>query len=338
MQSLRTLAGFSATIGDYYLSRDSVKPNEKLLNLVYPLDDIKLQMEEHNEVPQSSQNFLSFMKLSATCLLQDAVVLMDKPFFKDLYIWKHPLFKSEEFTSFARELKGVMTDKLPPGELLLKQCLPAIHSNFERNLNVNMDMHRKTHTQMQEMNSSQIKLLTSLADIANGNLAGSMLKGIGHAFQLAAEAASEELSESESSNESEDSNSAGTEERPSKRTKIQEKSKILEYTLSQRLKTVADVWREYTCGLGGYPPVKEIEKEYGTGWRKSNTATQQWTRRKSIYNEVNYYIKEKNLSESSAVAKVEELRGDLSLFKLHGKLRKIQVMRDTTKKNRQASA
>jgi hypothetical protein len=175
MQSLRTLSGFSATIGDYYIQRDLIQPDDKLLNKVFPIKKIENQLENAS-VPESAANFLSFLKLIAKVFLQDSAVLMKTDNFKQLNLFSHPLFKSDDFKSFASDLNTSIIRSLPPGELMLKQCLPCIHSTFDRNLQVNVDLHSKTLTKLEQLENKQNQLFVKVNNISNGSVAAPVLQ------------------------------------------------------------------------------------------------------------------------------------------------------------------
>ena len=50
--------------------------------------------------------------------------------------------------------------------------------------------------------------------------------------------------------------------------------------------TVADLWREWTVGLGGGPAVSDLERAWKRKWRKSNTETKFFSRRKVIIDHI----------------------------------------------------
>lgn len=85
------------------------------------------------------------------------------------------------------------------------------------------------------------------------------------------------------------------------------------YKLSRRIKTVRDVWKEYKVGLFGGPAVEDLEKNFGTGWRKDRTESRYFCRRKKIYDEVQKVSREKNIPLAQAVESVEERRLNLKL-------------------------
>lgn len=55
--------------------------------------------------------------------------------------------------------------------------------------------------------------------------------------------------------------------------------------MSRSINTVSDLIREWTIGLGGNLPVKELEQTWGTAWRKCRTESKFFSRRKPIFDE-----------------------------------------------------
>ncbi|KAI9917201.1 hypothetical protein PsorP6_013133 [Peronosclerospora sorghi] len=48
---------------------------------------------------------------------------------------------------------------------------------------------------------------------------------------------------------------------------------IPQYRLSRTIVSVTDLHREYDEGLGGQMAVKDLEAQFGTAWRRNNTAS-----------------------------------------------------------------
>ena len=58
------------------------------------------------------------------------------------------------------------------------------------------------------------------------------------------------------------------------------------YRLSRRVTTVPDLWREWTVGFAGSPPVQALNNQWGSLWRKGPGETQYYCTRKVIINEI----------------------------------------------------
>lgn len=86
------------------------------------------------------------------------------------------------------------------------------------------------------------------------------------------------------------------------------------FTMSREVKTVPDLWREYTVGLEGQPPVRSVyegsEKKRKKGKRfKDDSERKFYRRRKRVLDLVETLIK-KGIPEDQAAKRVEKLRED----------------------------
>jgi hypothetical protein len=81
-----------------------------------------------------------------------------------------------------------------------------------------------------------------------------------------------------------------------------------EYTLSRRLRTVVEVWREYEDGLSGGPAVQRLELEHGTAWRKDRMESKYFSRRKVLYDEVQSIAAVNAIPSREAAAMLEQRR------------------------------
>lgn len=57
------------------------------------------------------------------------------------------------------------------------------------------------------------------------------------------------------------------------------------YRLSRDVRTIPDLWKEWTIGLGCLPPIDELDRLYGSRWRTGNEI-QYYSTRKRIVDEI----------------------------------------------------
>jgi Transcriptional activator of glycolytic enzymes len=57
------------------------------------------------------------------------------------------------------------------------------------------------------------------------------------------------------------------------------------YKLSRQVRTVTDLWKEWTVGLAGQPSVERLDNDYGSSWR-TGAERQYYSSRKVIVDEV----------------------------------------------------
>lgn len=99
------------------------------------------------------------------------------------------------------------------------------------------------------------------------------------------------------------------------------------YTLNRKIVTVTDVWREYNVGLPGCPAVKDLERDYGTNWRKLEHESKYFRRRNEIYTAIKRKAEDENKSCEIAAERLEETRKrcKLSLHKLRVQIKSRQT-------------
>ncbi|OWY90243.1 hypothetical protein PHMEG_00041720 [Phytophthora megakarya] len=79
--------------------------------------------------------------------------------------------------------------------------------------------------------------------------------------------------------------------------------------MSRQIDTVTAAWQEWSIGFLAKPPVKEMEKAFGTQWRKNNTDTQYFYRRKPLYEAIELAkLEEPHVDEREIVADFEGRR------------------------------
>ncbi|KAA8900565.1 transcriptional activator of glycolytic enzymes-domain-containing protein [Sphaerosporella brunnea] len=89
-----------------------------------------------------------------------------------------------------------------------------------------------------------------------------------------------------------------------------------EYKLSRSIKTVNELWQEWTKGLApDQPSVVYLESTYGPKWRSTQAERKFYSRRKVIIEEVRKLI-DQGRTEWDAISDVDEWRGGRSLDKL----------------------
>ncbi len=57
------------------------------------------------------------------------------------------------------------------------------------------------------------------------------------------------------------------------------------YLLSRDVRTIPDLWKEWTIGLGYLPPIDELDRLHGSRWRTGNEI-QYYSTRKRIVDEI----------------------------------------------------
>ena len=89
------------------------------------------------------------------------------------------------------------------------------------------------------------------------------------------------------------------------------------YKMARYVRTVADLWREWTEGLGSNPAVRRLEEAYGARWRTSQSERMFFGRRLVIIREIER--RSGSCSEAKAIDDLDRIRvGELKNGSLHG--------------------
>lgn len=96
---------------------------------------------------------------------------------------------------------------------------------------------------------------------------------------------------------------------------------------------MTEVWQQWTVGLAGDPPFRDLEAQYEHRWRPQDTASRTlWSRRRKVIDAVITRIRQRGMTEEEAVEDLERWRGDNTLYKLHKRL--TELASESSKKRR----
>jgi len=338
---LRTMAGFKP--GDhknYYLPRAAINPPESLVRALWPWVDAWLvwfqqedactkDMDPILDLPPlpplvqagkqhvdtndlAAQGFLKLLQQLRTVLLQDAVFLqIEMPSHS---MWKHPLFQRSDFKQFAQELLQSVCTTETPYEIQLQQSVPAIAdriTNTEQSL-------------QQTMSSNQLQLLDYLRtissqvnDLTSGRISFTVrANGLESGLELEQPTLAIDSVKSTKMQEIEPENMDIIQEQP-QQASLASFTQMPSYKLSRTIKTVRELWAEWTIGLNGQPAVQALEQQYGAKWRSDSKERVMFGRRKIIIDEI-YARAKDGTSVMKAVEALEliQARMKCSLAKL----------------------
>jgi hypothetical protein len=133
---LRTMAGFEARPGSFYLARATHQPPDALLREVWPWveeweERVRLRGEGRNwenggldQDDVAAKKFLQLLRYLRVVLLQDLAVL--QPRFPGLPHFGSPLFSRPEWREFAAVVQATNGDENLPRNVLLERSVPEV--------------------------------------------------------------------------------------------------------------------------------------------------------------------------------------------------------------------
>jgi hypothetical protein len=280
--ALRALAGFSACGGAFFLKRATVEIPSALLDAVFPA----LAKWEGVQVADiAGQGFLKLMAYLRSVLLQDAAMLESE--FPTHLLWSHALFKSttfQEYTCAVREATRTVPDAVIDS---VQAALPVMTNVYKSGMEYVNDRLSQIDRRLGVLEGRLISM--------DGKIDGIITNGFKIVFNTPS--TPEDISAGHPSNG------------------VPSGSSPLEYKLSRSLKTVRDVWMEYTAGVNGGPAIRQLEQQHGNRWRKDETERRFFSRRKVYYDAIALASSELNISVDQVVTLLgaHQAKGKMSL-------------------------
>jgi len=75
--------------------------------------------------------------------------------------------------------------------------------------------------------------------------------------------------------------------------------------MCRAIRTVEDLWREWTVGLQGQPSINELDRRWGTSWRAGRPSELQWyALRLEVIKEIRRIAQARKTSEEAAIWQV----------------------------------
>ena len=290
---MRTMAGHLPQKGCFEIRRASITPPETLLSLIWP--DLGRWKGRFGPAPNQINdlaamgltNLLSYLR---EVILQDSVFLIKQ--FPDSSVWNHPVFQHEAYTQFAQEVSALVQEEgeKPSQLVLLAQAVPALADylqsvdarNDTRITNLRADLQAELRGIREQ--ASQLQLLFSTG--LTFQLKTAATPGL---LQLQPAPAAEDTSACSSSSSNGRSVTPGLEMPPRHR-------------MCREVRTVRDLWREWTVGLRGQLAIAALDSRWGSRWRAGQQSEVQWySLRLEIVKEIRRMAQARRISEEAAM-------------------------------------
>jgi centromere DNA-binding complex CBF3 subunit-like protein/transcriptional activator of glycolytic enzymes GCR1 len=300
-QFMRIVAGFSASPGDYFLTRAAYEPPPALQKQLWPwIEEWEARFEARarrlrwaegglDEDDLAADGFLKLLRRLRTVLLQDLAVL--QPRYPSLPFFKHAPFYGPAWDAFAAAVQSSTADAVDPPSLLIQRALPELSGVLESTrsalLQNNQRLANQLQAQIQGVQGSLNALLQGKVPITFTGYFGA--KPAEEAVPLPPQTGLAVQA-------------------------VQAPDVPIAIALAQVF-TVQDVWKEWKEGLSGQPAVQALEEKWGSRWRPGNRVRVQFCRRKVIWDEVTARIAA-GAAEEAAVAELERIRAGRSLNRL----------------------
>jgi hypothetical protein len=340
---LRTSAGFSPILGSYFLKRDSFQPPLELQRLIFPEIEYWLNHQQQTSQPNlAAVGFLNLLQFLRKVILQDAVELLNMG--KSHPVLNHEIFKSAAFLRYKEQLSNVIREEHPePQDVLIQRALPLLSEKiygFERRSSlVNEELKELVRTlsaQVQSLNSKidqQNAIIRQQQDCIQ-KMANFFQNGSSSYLKLQKNIATqnEDLQNEECSLNNNRMKFPGEksdlEHAPNAPQDIQAdvsiehvQSKATSFknatnVMSRGINDCVNLWKEWSVGYNGKPPIRDLEMRFGATWR-SSTESKWLKRRLPIIREIENVSKQKKVSCETAAQYVDTRMKSLQFSNLH---------------------
>ncbi|CEP12693.1 hypothetical protein [Parasitella parasitica] len=312
-QFIRVMAGF---VNDsvYHLPRAVEVSCEALQQMVFPLVDYWLARLAEDTVDQSSGSAVQFLKLLKCfriTLLQDAAVMIE--LFPGHPIWKHEIFKSGLFVDFQRKVKAHVLANVEPESAVIAKFAPEVEHQLicikrviEDSMTTVAERQAAAENSIQELHSLAASVISGnqplQLSVMLNNGADAMAVSIN--ANLNASSSTSNIPASIPSSSSTNFFSSTSANHTSSTTiRSTDVNGIPIYKMSRNIKTVEQLYAEWTLGLDGDWPVQQLEKEWGTKWRQGD---KKWINlRRHVVGAVNDLVTDLYLSVGEAIEKLQ---------------------------------
>lgn len=227
-------------------------------------------------------------------VLQDAVLLMDKYPNHDLF--GHPIFRSESFREYATNLKHAIDTVPAPIDQQFRLVVPQVAAQMEavhaNHVNL-VAAQQRLDEKVTAYHAETIMLLRDLHEQNSAPLVISRLPlaTLSTSGPVATVVAGQALASLSSSI-----------------TDVQNRSDSQRlYSMNRSIFSFADLWREFTVGLGGGPSINDLEAG-GTGWCATKSERRFYQRRYKIISYINHICSTRGVSPEDVIRELDERR------------------------------
>ena len=343
-QFMRSMAGHPAGMGCFEIRRAAVQPPDELLSQIWPeLDCWKgcFGPGEGQINDLAAMGLTDLLLYLREVILQDSIILRKR--FPRSPVWDHAVFQNKAYELFAARMQDVVDcssdggDEQPSQLAILTQAMPAL-ADFLRMMDARIervDARNETRfgklqaavadqsaaqgTQLMQLltsgnltlrvehvtqEHSQSQTSSGLPRLAPAPLpAGSIPAGVGSSRCTSAQASlAASLAPSRATSPPLGAG-AGTAPGAGASQRWEEPPR---HCMSRTVKTVEMLWREWTVGLSGGPPIGALDSRWGARWRSGRQSEMQW-----------YSLRLEAIKEIRRTAKAQRISEEQAMWRLH---------------------
>ncbi|KAI3638343.1 hypothetical protein MIR68_003954 [Amoeboaphelidium protococcarum] len=294
--NLVKLAGFSRK-SLYVIHRASITPSQELQMEVYPQLNSYLHLLEDSNQTLTTKLFIKTMLHLRIVFLQDAALLMGS--YPDLSLWNESVFQTNYFQQFSQQVKAACRDAELSGSELLDRLAPELQRVTQSNFEELKSQLNSQSAMLQSLNNSLIQSQNTISDVLQGRTAIRLSVYQGNS-------------------------SAGQPAPSGGNIAEEDDAEVLDYKMNSSVVTVSTLWQEWTSGIAGGPAVQDLEATFGTKWRKDQTESKFFNRRRVIIDEIKRIVNENVASCEQEAVRLLEIKRSSNLWSLDKLMKSIK--------------
>ena len=291
---IRKMAGWTEHPGSFDLARARVPVPAVLAALIWPeLSQYTGRFGRGRELFEELQTagFIDLLVKLRDVVLQDSVAL--RKHFPNHPAWVPPVFQHPAYAQYARDVEVAMqsdTGELPMS-VLLQQAIPEIGEQL-RAMQQQISANQLQATQQSSLIEQHLAAISaSLSTLSSGHILLQV-----QAPQQAGSSSSLPQTFTPSPLISNPPNASlavvlAPNDPPSQQISEASPQTIPSYRMSRAVKTVRDLWLEWSQGINGGPSVRSLEEAHGSVWRRGQKGEHQWfSMRKKVIDAINQRV------------------------------------------------
>lgn len=355
---MRVMAGHPKKKGRFEIIRARVPPPGSLLPLIWPeLDQYagRFGPNDGQIDDLAGHGFTDLLFHLREVILQDSVALRCR--FPKSAVWNHPVFDHKDYLRFAAQVAAVMEEGERPNQLaLLEAAIPTL-TDFLRSSDTRNQALMAGVATKADLQVMGAQLAEALRDSVGEMLDSAVFKlarpplAAGPAQPLFASAPAvtpappaafvppapspapsvpSSLASLAPPPPAASSASTSSVSGQSHRSVTPEGAGPPAYRMSRSVKTVTDLWREWTVGIGGGPAIASLDARWGFRWRSGrgrHAEAEFYSQRLEVIREIRRVAQARRIDEDAAAAFVGAEYRQLAFSSLAGYCKQLRVNR-----------
>ena len=232
------------------------------------------------------------------------------------FIFNHPLFSSPAFLQYEQHALRTIETADDPADMRLRQAMPILAATMKTGFDAVMQASREQASRSDASEKIDNALATMLADVLTGvapirlsaewprSASGPPSNPVPDPEPVASTSSAPPQPTPSASTSS--TNPLATILALTAGSATTSSAATSSFTMSRTISTVADLWREYSVGIGGRPSVQSQYEVKGHSWAKNDSERKHFQRRMVVVKKIKQLASEHTVREVDVAARLDE--------------------------------